>query len=138
MTLISKIAEEFFEACETGNGWEVCSAYCMPNATFSAQATPLNEVKTLAQYTDWMRGILTLFPDARYELKSFATDDARSNVAAYAVFYATHTGEGGPVSPTGRRMSTDYAYVMQFQGEKIAHMTKIWNSGFAFKEIGWE
>jgi predicted ester cyclase len=84
-----------------------------------------------------MKGILTLFPDARYELKSFATDIARSNVAAYAVFHATHTGEGGPVPPTGRRMSTDYVYVMQFQGEKISHMCKIWNSELALKEIGW-
>jgi predicted ester cyclase len=137
MALISKVAHDFFDACERGKGWEVCSEYCLPDATFSAQASPLNEVKTLAGYTDWMRGILTLFPDARYELKSFSTDDARSNVAAYAVFHATHTGEGGPVPPTGLGMSTDYVYVMQFQGEKIVHMTKIWNSELALKEIGW-
>ena len=137
MTSITRIAEDFFEACETGKGWEACSAYCAPDATFSAQATPLNDVTTLEQYTDLMKGILTLFPDARYELKSFATDTARSNIAAYAVFHATHTGEGGPVPPTGRRMSTDYVYVMQFRGEEISHMTKIWNSELALKEIGW-
>jgi hypothetical protein len=34
-------------------------------------------------------------------------------------------------------MSTDYVYVMQFQGEKISHMTKIWNSELDLKEIGW-
>jgi len=53
------------------------------------------------------------------------------------VFHATHTGQGGPVPPTGRSMSTDYVYVMQFEGEKIAHMTKIWNAELALKEIGW-
>lgn len=72
-------------------------------------------------------------PDARYELKSFATDSARNNVAAYAVFHGTHTGQGGPVPPTGRQMSTDYVYVMQFDGDKIAHMTKIWNAGLALR-----
>jgi predicted ester cyclase len=61
----------------------------------------------------------------------------RKNVAAYALFHATHTGQGGPVPPTGRRMSTDYVYVMEFQGEKISHMTKIWNAELALKEIGW-
>jgi steroid delta-isomerase-like uncharacterized protein len=137
MKEITKVAEAFFDACETGKGWEICSAYCTTDATFSAQSSPLSAVETLAEYTDWMKGILTLFPDARYELKSFATDDARKNVAAYAVFHATHTGQGGPVPPTGRRMSTDYVYVMQFQEEKIAHMTKIWNSELALKEIGW-
>jgi predicted ester cyclase len=134
---ITGIAEAFFAACETGKGWEVCSAYCTPNATFSAQAEPLLDMKTLAQYTDWMKGIMTVLPDARYEVKSFATDGARNNVAAYGVFSGTHTGQGGPVPPTGRRLNTDYVYVMQFEGDKIAHMTKIWNAGLALKDLGW-
>jgi len=136
-TSITTVAEAFFEACETGKGWEVCTAYCTPNATFSAQAEPLVDVKTLAQYTDWMKGILTVLPDAHYELRSFATDIARNNVAAYGIFYGTHTGQGGPVPPTGRRIATDYVYVMQFEGDKIAHMTKIWNAGLALKDLGW-
>ena len=137
MIPISKIAETFFQACEAGKGWQVCSAYCTPDATFSAQAAALNDVKTLAQYTDWMKGIFAVLPDARYDLKSFATDEARKNVVAFAVFHATHTGEGGPVPPTGRQMSTDYVYVMQFEGDKIAHMTKIWNDELALKQVGW-
>jgi predicted ester cyclase len=78
-----------------------------------------------------------VFPGARYEIKSFATDDSRKNVAAYAVFHATHTGQGGPIAPTGRSMSTDYVYIMQFQGDEIAHMTKVWNAEVALKDIGW-
>jgi predicted ester cyclase len=134
---ITSVAEAFFHACETGKGWESCGEYCTPNATFSAQAEPLLEVKTLAEYTDWMKGILSVLPDADYELRSFATDSTRNNVAAYAVFHGTHTGQGGPVSPTGRRVSTDYVYVMQFEDGKITHMTKIWNAGLALKELGW-
>jgi predicted ester cyclase len=137
MTSITSLAEAFFETCEKGKGWEACREYCTSDATFSAQAEPLLEVRTLAQYADWMRGIMTVFPGASYEVKSFATDATRSNVAAYAVFHATHTGEGGPVPPTGLSMSTDYVYVMQFEGEKIVHMTKIWHSGLALKDVGW-
>lgn len=134
---ITSVAEAFFDACETGQGWESCTEYCTPDATFSAQAEPLLDVKTLAQYTNWMKGILSVLPDARYELKSFATDNARNNVTAYAVFHGTHTGQGGPIAPTGRRTSTDYVYVMEFEDGKIAHMTKIWNAGLALKELGW-
>ena len=137
MASITSVAEAFFAACETGKGWGGCSAYCTPNATFCAQAEPLLEVKTLAQYTDWMKGLMSVLPDARYEVKSFATDAARNNVAAYGIFHGTHTGPGGPVPPTGRRTSTDYVYIMQFEGEKIAHMTKIWHAGLAMKELGW-
>ena len=137
MAAITSIAEAFFAACETGKGWDACSPYCKPDATFAAQAEPLLEVKTLAQYTDWMKGIMSVLPDGRYEIKSFATDAARHNVAVYAVFHATHTGPGGPVPPTGRRTSTDYVYVMQFDGETIAHMTKVWHAGLAMKDLGW-
>ena len=134
---ITTVAEAFFAACDAGEGWDICSAFCTPTATFSAQAEPLLALKTLEEYTNWMKGLMTILPDARYEVKSFATDTARNNVAAYAVFSATHTGEGGPVPPTGRRVDTDYVYVMQFEGNRIVHMTKIWNAGLALKELGW-
>jgi predicted ester cyclase len=137
MASMAKVAKEFFEACEAGKGWEACRQYCKPGATFSAQAEPLAEIRSLQQYTDWMKGLLTFIPDGRYELKSFATDDERHNVCAYGVFMGTHTGPGGPCPPTGKRVKTDYVYVMDFDGDKIRHMTKIWHSGLAVKELGW-
>jgi predicted ester cyclase len=137
MSMITDVAKRFFEACEAGRGWAVCQAWCTPDASFSAQAEPLLGVHTLADYTNWMQGLLTFMPDGRYELKSFATDDERQNVCAYGVFSATHTGEGGPCPPTGKSTTTDYVYVMQFEGEKICHMTKIWHAGLAMKELGW-
>jgi steroid delta-isomerase-like uncharacterized protein len=137
MSSIAAVAEKFFAACESGQGWAACSAYCTPDATFEAQAEPLLDVKTLAQYTDWMKGIMTVLPDGRYDVKSFATDSTRNNVVACAVFHGTHTGPGGPVPPTGRHMSTDYVYMMQFKGDRIVHMTKVWNAGLALRELGW-
>ena len=136
MASITGIAREFFEACEAGKGWEVCRAYCKPDATFSAQAEPLADLRNLQQYTDWMKGLLVILPDGRYEVKSFATDDERKSVCAYAVFSGTHTGQGGP-PPTGKSVKSDYVYVMEFDGEKIRHMTKIWHAGWAMKELGW-
>ena len=134
---MAETAREFFEACETGKGWETCSRFCTPEASFSAQAEPLAGVDTLEGYTEWMKGLFTPVPDGSYELRSFAVDEERGNVSAYAVFSGTHTGEGGPVPPTGRSTATDYVYVMEFDGDKISHMTKIWNSGATLTELGW-
>ena len=136
MSAITVTAKAFFDACETGKGWDVCQAWCTPNATFAAQAEPLAEVKTLQQYTDWMKGLLTVLTDGSYQVKSFAADAERNNVCAYGVFTGTHLA-GGPMPPTGKTTRTDYVYVMQFEGGKIAHMTKIWNAGLALKELGW-
>jgi predicted ester cyclase len=137
MASIAETAEKFFVACETGEGWRGCEAYCHPDATFAAQAGALAGVETLEQYADWMKGLLTPLPDGSYDLKAFATDEARQVVVAYAVFSGTHTGDGGPVPPTGKRIQSDYVYVMAFDGGKIRDMTKIWNDGFALKELGW-
>ena len=137
MASITETAERFFVACETGKGWQACQAYCQPDATFSAQAGALADVTTLAQYTEWMQGLFTPLPDGRYQLKAFATDEARQTVMAYAVFAGTHTGDGDPVPPTGKGIQSDYVYVMEFAGDTIRHMTKIWNDGFALTALGW-
>jgi predicted ester cyclase len=127
----------FFDACESGKGWDGCSQYCTEDATFAAQAEPLADVKDLRGYTEWMKGLMTLMPDGSYDLKAFAIDDARATVVACAVFSGTHTGEGGPVPPTGKHVDSDCVYVMQFDGDRIGHMTKVWNAGIAVRELGW-
>jgi predicted ester cyclase len=130
-------ARAFFEACETGGGWEACRPYCTADASFAAQAEPLADVRTLEDYAEWMKGLLVFIPDGRYELKSFAADTERHNVSAYAVFSGTHSADGGPMPPTGKSTSSDYVYVMEFADGKISHMTKIWNAGLAMKDLGW-
>ena len=137
MNAMKECAERFFDACETGKGWEACREYCHPDATFSAQADALGEVKTVEAYTEWMKGLFTPVPDGRYELRSFAVDEERNNVSAFAVFHGTHTGEGGPVPPTGNHVAADYVYVMEFDGDRIRHMTKIWNDTISLQQFGW-
>ncbi|MFT4543234.1 MAG: putative ester cyclase [Planctomycetota bacterium] len=137
MNSMKETAQQFFDACETGKGWEACQQHCHEGATFSAQAGALADISMLEGYTDWMKGLLTPVPDASYEVRSFAVDEERQNVAAFGVFRGTHTGEGGPVPPTGKQIEADYVYVMQFDGDKIRHMTKIWNDGFSLMQLGW-
>ena len=137
MSHILAHAQSFFEACETGKGWEACSAYCHPEATFSAQAGALADIETLEGYCEWMKGLLTPIPDGRYDLKCFALDQERHCVAAFAVFHGTQTGLGGPGEPTGNTIAADYVYAMQFDGDRIRHMTKIWNDTISLQQLGW-
>lgn len=130
-------AMKFVDACETGKGWEVCREWCHPGATFSCQADALADVDTLEGYAAWMAGLLGPVPDGHYELKSFAVDAERNKVSAFAVFHGTNTGEGGPAGPTGNTIAADYVYVMDFDGAKIRHMTKIWNDAHSLKQLGW-
>ena len=137
MSQILEKAKLFFDACETGKGWDGCSEYCHPDATFSAQAGALADISTLDAYTEWMKGLLTPVPDGHYELRFFAEDEARGCVAAYAVFHGTQTGPGGPGEPTGKTVAADYVYAMHFEGGRIRDLTKIWNDTVSLQQLGW-
>ncbi len=130
-------AKLFFEACETGKGWEGCKEFCHPDATFSAQAEVLSNVNSLEIYIDWVKGQLIAIPDGHYEMRFFAVDEERDFAAAYAVFHGTQTGPGGPCEPTGKSFSADYVYAMQFKDGRIQHLTKIWNDTISLKQLGW-
>ena len=136
-TNIETIAARFFELCETGQGWSVCQEFCHPDATFSAQAPALAEITTLEGYTDWLKGLYTFVSDPTYEIHSFAVDAERNNVTTFATFRGTHTGQGGPLPPTGKSTATHYCYCIQFEDGRVRHMTKIWNDAFALQELGW-
>jgi hypothetical protein len=45
--------------------------------------------------------------------------------------------EEGRTSSVEILVRSDYVYCMSFDGDKIRHMTKIWNAGWAMKELGW-
>jgi len=137
MSSITDAAMEFFEACEKGKGWAGCEAHCLADASFSSQAEPLADITTIEAYAEWMKGLLTFIPDGSYEIKAFAADHDRQSVSAYAVFSGIHSAEGGPVPPTGKAVQSDYVYVIEFEGNKICHMTKIWNSHWALQQLGW-
>lgn len=136
MTMIDN-ARNFFDACETGKGWDECAQYCAPEATFACQSDVLADTTTLQAYTEWMKGLLTPIPGGHYELKGFAADADRDVVLAFAVFHGTPSADGGPVPVTGNRVAADYVYVMEFADHRITHMTKIWNDLHSLKALGW-
>ena len=137
MSLSKDTAMGFYHACESGKGWSGCTDFCHPGAGFSAQAGALAEMTTLEEYCDWMAGVLTIMPDASYDLKAAGTDEKNDRVTIFGVFHGTHTADGGPVPPTGKKTESDYVYVADMRDGKIANVTKIWNDGWAFNQLGW-
>lgn len=133
-------ALKFFEACETNEGWEGCSQYVVDGEVpFKVQAATLKEITTIQGYVEWVKAFGTITaPGATYELHLGCFDETTRKAVFSATYHAKHTGEGGPVEPTNKEMHTDYVYVLDMNAEdKITGMTKIWNDGFALKQIGW-
>jgi ketosteroid isomerase-like protein len=137
MTSDIDTARRFFDACETGQGWTACAPFCHADAGFSAQSGAIAAITTLAEYTEWMKGLLVTIPDGAYRLTGFAMDSERATVVASAVFTGAHTGPDGPVPPTGKEAESDYAYVIRMADGRVQHMTKIWNDNWALQQLGW-
>ena len=134
-----EVATRFFEACDKPLGWEGCREYVAEGAPFTAQSEPLAEIDTVEAYCEWMKTFGTVTAaGATYELHSSSYDDATRTAVFFATIHATHSGEGGPVPPTGKQTNSHYVYVLKMtDDEKVAEMTKIWNAPWALKELGW-
>ena len=132
-------ARKFFEACEAPEGWAGCAPYVADGATFSAQSEPIADIDTVEAYAEWMKGFGTVTaPGATYTLHTSAWDEDNRTAIFFATYHATHSGEGGPVPPTGKSTNSDYVYAVTMdENDKVASMVKTWNAPWALRELGW-
>ncbi len=131
-------AKLFFEACDSGAGWDGCKAYVTDGASFSSQSGPLADVQTVEAYCEWSKSFGTVTaPGATYELHASSYDEATRTALFFATYHAKHTGEGGPVPPTSKATQTHYVYSLTMDDSgKVASMIKIWNASWAMRELG--
>ena len=144
-----KIADKFFELCESGQGWEACSDYCTPDSLFRSAVLPM---KTLKEYTNWMQGIIRgIAPDGSFKLISRTSNE--NQVVYCATFTGTHSLDNGPgfsiyffsqfiwivVKPHNppKKADSDYCYIIELKDGKIVGMVKIWDQMNAFLGWGW-
>jgi hypothetical protein len=132
-------ATGFFEACDKPEGWEGCKQYVEDGATFSAQSEPVAHIHTVQDYCEWMFAFGTITsPEGSYVLHTSSFDNATNTASFFGTYHARHTGDGGPVPPTGKESYTHYVYVLKMsENGKVSEMTKIWNAPWAMKELGW-
>ena len=132
-------AKKFFETLEGLKGWAGCKEYVAADAPFSCQSPALADVKTVEGYCEWAAGFGTVTaPGASYDLHSAGWDGETSTATFFATYHAKHTGEGGPVPPTGKETHSEYVYAIKMNSDdKVQSIIKIWNDTYALKELGW-
>jgi len=88
-------ATRFFHACESVKGWDECSKYVDPKASFATQCEPLVEIKTVEEYVNWMTNFCeTIAPEGSYELHSSAYDETARKTVFFATYSLRYTVEG--------------------------------------------
>eukprot|EP00930_Biecheleria_cincta_P050713 TRINITY_DN358_c0_g1_i3.p1 TRINITY_DN358_c0_g1~~TRINITY_DN358_c0_g1_i3.p1 ORF type:complete len:554 (-),score=64.39 TRINITY_DN358_c0_g1_i3:1265-2926(-) len=133
-------AVHLFHACESGKGWHECMHFCTHDASFSAQAEPLQDIQTVHAYAEWMKGIAVVaMPGSSYVLHSSTFDPHSSTAVFVGTFRGTHSGHlHGFPAPTHKSMDTQYVYSMHVNGNgKVDRITKVWHSAWAAAQVGW-
>ena len=126
-------------AIDKGRPFDEYKHLVQDGATFSAQAPALEDITTVQAWGAWMKNFVEhIGPDLQVEIKSLAWDEERRTACMFAVYHATHTGDGGPVPATNKMTHTDCVYVLKMNNEnKVEHFYKIWNDTFCMTELGW-
>jgi hypothetical protein len=72
-------------------------------------------------------------------LSAAAAFDESTNTALFiATFHGKHSGDGGPVPPTGQEAHADYVYSLHLNDEGLVdQMVKVWNAPWTLRELGW-
>ncbi len=133
------VAGNFFHACESCQGWAGCSDFVAEGAGFTAQCEPIADISTVEAYCEWMAGLGNgPLVGCSYDLHATAYDEASRTALFFATFNGQHTGEGGPLEPTGKATQSHYVYAIQMnEDDQVRHLTKIWNAPWALTELGW-
>ena len=76
----------------------------------------------MAIYCNWLVDALAMFDEnVKVGVKAEASDQTRDIVLIYAEIRGNVI-----IGPKPLFAKTDYVYVIHFDGEKIQHMTKVW------------
>jgi predicted ester cyclase len=140
MSTIKQTAERFLRNVKPGQGWDAWQPFCHPDASFrklGTSAVGMEVHESLPEFAESTKLMAALFPDLRQDLRSLAIDEEQNIAIAYLVAEGTHTGEGGPVPPTGKAFEVDVVYVMQFEEDRIRHLTMVMHDLVVDKQLGW-
>jgi hypothetical protein len=132
-------AKRFLEACDKPAGWAGCQAFVEPGATFVSKSEPLADITTVEAYCEWMMAFGTITaPGSTFDMHAASYDESTRTATFFATYHATHSGEGGPVPPTHQQTHSHYVYALTMSASgKVERMVKIWNAGWAMRELGW-
>eukprot|EP00545_Synedropsis_sp_CCMP1620_P014374 CAMPEP_0119016102 /NCGR_PEP_ID=MMETSP1176-20130426/11815_1 /TAXON_ID=265551 /ORGANISM="Synedropsis recta cf, Strain CCMP1620" /LENGTH=143 /DNA_ID=CAMNT_0006969429 /DNA_START=432 /DNA_END=863 /DNA_ORIENTATION=+ len=132
-------AKKVINVCDNGKPFDEIQDLVVPDAPFDCQADAMKDIETVKGYDEWMAAFGgTTVPGFTVDVHSIGWDAERKVASFFATFNATHTGPGGPVEPTNKTMNTDYAYfVFMNEDAKCFKMQKVWNDGFAMRQVGW-
>lgn len=105
-----------------------------PDLVRHCPATPQLEIRSLAQFKEFLRQFASSFPDNVQTFHRMVADEGQ--VAVWATYEGTHLGAMGPIPATGKRLCFEFATHMRIEHGRIAELWTLWDNVDILRQLG--
>jgi predicted ester cyclase len=134
-TAESKILVRRLEEAMNSRQLDALDEVVAPNFVRHCQATPNLDVRSLAQFKDFLRQDVAVFPDNTQTFTHVVAEGEM--VAVWATYEGTQVGQMGPFPPSGKKVRFDFAAILRVENGKLAELWVTWDNMTILAQLGY-
>jgi predicted ester cyclase len=119
---IRELSRQWFEQAWNQRADALLEEMISPDAAIHGLAEDGRQLRGPKEFAQFRRAFLSAFDDLHLEIQDVLADGDKS-VVRFS-FSATHTGQGLPIAPTGRRFTSTAMVMLRWRGRQII---EAWN-----------
>jgi steroid delta-isomerase-like uncharacterized protein len=127
------VIRRFWDAMNTRQ-WDAFDELLTPDVVRHCQATPEFNVRSCAQFKDFMRQDAVVFPDSVQTITHLVAEG--DFVAVWATYAGTQRGQLGPFPPLGKKFQVDIGSVFRMAEGKVAEWWVAWDNMAILTQLG--
>jgi len=127
------IAQEMIDAINDKD-YDILDNLIAPDIVRHCQATPSVNVRSLAEFKEFLKGDAKVFPDSHITTEILIAEG--DMVAGYFTYSGTQDGAMGPFPATGKKADLKYLGILRFEDGKIAEMWVEWDNMAFLTQLG--
>lgn len=131
--LNKEIVIKSFEVVGSGN-YDGMNNYIADDYLRHSQATPGFEIKSLAEFKEFIRQDRLAIPDQQLVLKHVIAEG--DLVAFWATYKGTQTGQMGPFPPSNKYVELDFSGVHRVENGKVVETWVTWDNMYILTALG--
>jgi len=128
-----EIAQKMIDAINDRD-YDLLDEVIAPDLVRHCQATPNVNIKSLAEFKEFLNGDAKVFPDSHISTEMLIAEGDK--VAGYFTYSGTQKGAMGPFPATGKKADLKYLGILRFEDGKIVEMWVEWDNMAFLTQLG--
>jgi steroid delta-isomerase-like uncharacterized protein len=128
-----EIAQRMIDAINNKD-YDLLDELIAPDIVRHCQATPDVNIRSLAEFKEFLKGDAKVFPDSHITTEMLIAEGDK--VAGYFTYSGTQKGAMGPFPATGKKADLNYLGILRIKDGKIAEMWVEWDNLAMLTQLG--